>query len=250
MKKIVSVFLLLAFMATLSITAFAEENVGTGGYTTDVNGSYVPGATSNGTVFSVDITWTNMTFTYHAEKGLVWDTETHSYSEYQPAYWEGKGNITVTNHSNAKISAVPSYAAKTGYEDAYMTFSTEKLALASAADNNQAVTGTIAVTPAGSLPAMSESATIGSITVTIAQIADVTIEEARALLNEVKAYCEDYESAAAPENLGNDFMYLVAECANFEGTIDSYEKGSCNQESFNREYDSLLDRYNSFKTAN
>ena len=108
-----------------------------------------------------------MNFTYHAADDPVWDVETHQYVTPNEAYWEGEGTITVTNHSNAKISAVPTYAAKKGYESANVDFSTDVLVIASAADKNRAETGIITVTPTGSLPKMEQTDTIGFITITI-----------------------------------------------------------------------------------
>ena len=144
-----------------------SDGVGEGNYSGDVTGSYVAGVESNGTVFSVDITWTAMNFTYHAADDTVWDVETHQYVTPNEAYWDGEGTITVTNHSNAKISAVATYAAKKGYESANVDFSTDVLVIASAADKNRAETGIITVTPTGSLPKMEQTDTIGFITITI-----------------------------------------------------------------------------------
>ena len=132
MKKLISLCLAFALAMSLSVTAFAEENVGAGAYSADVTGAYVAGTTSSDTVFSVDITWTDLSFTYHAAKAPVWDVNTHTYSQTEAAYWEGSGTITVTNHSNAKITATPAYQAKAGYETASMTFSTHVLKIASA----------------------------------------------------------------------------------------------------------------------
>ncbi len=172
MKKILSLILALALVMSLSIPAFAAENIANGGTdSSDVKGTYSAKATV--TVYSVDIAWAGLEFTYNGAFEGKWNPETHQYDEGTAAGWaEGNGTITVTNHSNTGITATPSYTAKEGYEAANMTFSTSALEVATAANGidgaaGTAVTGTITVTPAGSLPEGTEGATIGTITITI-----------------------------------------------------------------------------------
>lgn len=202
MRKIMSLALALALIMSLSITAYADETgVEAGSYNTDVTGTYVEGTTSSGTVFSVDIAWSGMNFTYNAEKAPVWNTENHTYSESIPAYWEGEGTIKVTNHSNAKISAIPVYKSEAGYEDAKMTFSADKLSVASAESGSEQL-GTITVTPSGTLPSSANGTKIGTITVTIAQDNDVTVEETDALASKLlnSSYRSKWEENGATDN--------------------------------------------------
>ena len=106
MKKMMSFVLALILVMSLGIVAFAADVTGgIGAYSTDVKGSYVPGTTSGGTLFSVDIKWENMSFTYHAAQAGAWDSENHEYEDDTPAYWVGTGKITVTNHSNKSANA-------------------------------------------------------------------------------------------------------------------------------------------------
>lgn len=264
MKKIISLILTVVMVMSLTTVAFAAEgdqtNVGTGDYSTNVTGTYVAGTASNGTVFSVDIAWSGMSFTYHAEQAPVWDAAEHSYSKAVAAYWEGEGTITVTNHSNAKISAVPTYKAAAGYDDADMTFSTDELKLASAADTNAAVTGTITVTPDGFLPEMSAAATIGSITVTIAQDTNVTIDEARALYAQAEALLDSAKNSGAYNTYTDDFDSMSTEMRNMSDCFDVYEaveNGNLAwgdeysyedwQEVINEHYEALLTSYNNCK---
>lgn len=168
MKKIFAVILSVVMLMCLSVTAFAANvtDQGTGSYSGNVTGSYVAGG-SGGTVYSVDIAWEGLSFTYQAA-GEQWDPSTHQYVEHGTAGWASDtGTITVTNHSNAAITATPSYQAATGYETANVTFSTDALNVISAATNNKAETGTITVTPTGTLPEETTGATIGTITITI-----------------------------------------------------------------------------------
>lgn len=172
MKKILSLILALAMVMSLSITAFAAEGITNGGTdTADVKGTYSSEATV--TVYSVDISWEGLSFTYNGAFEGNWNPKTHEYENATAAGWAaGTGTITVTNHSNTAITATPSYKEATGYESAGVSFSTSALEVATA-DNGvdgaagTAVTQTITVTPTGSLPEGTENATIGTITITI-----------------------------------------------------------------------------------
>ena len=81
MKKILSFALVLVMIFGLSVTAFAAEEITNtnDSSSTDVHGTYIAG-TSGGTVFSVDISWTDMNFTYYGASSPVWDPVTHTYS--------------------------------------------------------------------------------------------------------------------------------------------------------------------------
>lgn len=172
MKKMISLLLALLMVTSLSVSAFAAEGVGNGGSdSADVKGTYKGTAAS--TVYSVDISWNGLEFTYNGEYEGEWNPNTHSYDNGTKGGWaEGTGTITITNHSNTGITAVPSYKAASGFEDAGMTFSTTSLTVATA-DNGvgtaagSAVTGTITVTPTGTLPEGTTGAVIGKITITI-----------------------------------------------------------------------------------
>lgn len=185
MKKTFAWILALALVMSMSVTAFAADqtNVGTGSYSADVTGTYVEGTTASGTVYSVDIAWAGMSFIYHAEKAPVWDVTDHTYSEATPAYWEGEGTITVTNHSNAVIEAYPYYKAETDYADANMQLNFKEMYLDTAAANNQATSNTITVTPAGTLPSTAKDTKIGTINLSISDAnMDLTDEDDRSLM--------------------------------------------------------------------
>lgn len=173
MKKTVSMLLVLTLVMSLSVAVFAadtvKENGGTA--TTNVTGTYK--GKNESPVYSVDITWEDMSFTYNPAYKGEWDPSEHTYSNSSEAGWTGEGTITITNHSNADITAVPSYKAAAGFEDASMNFNTNSLKVTSA-DNKQgengagkAVTGTITVIPTGELPEDTSNAIIGTITITI-----------------------------------------------------------------------------------
>ncbi len=167
MKKVFAIFLALTLVFSLSVTAFAA---GTGDYTQNVTGSYNAGTAAD-TVYSVDISWEELSFTYTAPAVGSWNPDTLSYDgAATQGTWSGTGTITVKNRSNVAITATPSYAQASGYDSASVTFSSNSLNVASA-DTGVATgteqSGTITVTPTGSLPKNTSNATIGTITLTI-----------------------------------------------------------------------------------
>lgn len=243
MKKIISLALAIVMIMCLSTTAFAVIVEAPGDYTADVTGSYVAGNESNAVVYCVDITWSDLDFTYHAEKGAVWDVETLKYSEETPAYWEGEGTITITNRSNTNISATPAYAPAEGYGDADMDFSTDELKVASA-EIGTAQSGTITVTPNGFLPAMNEADTIGTITLTIAQNFDILYENVKVLYTKVYTLCNDWEAAGGDSD---DSSTMRTHATVVLTHAEEFKEGLYSQENLNSDYDQLLAAYNSLK---
>lgn len=81
----------------------------------DVYVTYQAG-TSSPTIYSVDIVWQSMEFTYTAASEGTWDPETHAYTNKQNASWSFENNkITVTNHSNAEVKAKFTYTSATNF---------------------------------------------------------------------------------------------------------------------------------------
>lgn len=167
MKKIISLLLALAMVMSLSVTAFAVGNGESS--STDVKATYNDGADA-GKIYSVDISWQGMSFTY-TDADTKWDPTTHTYVPTSEPYWS-EGSITVTNHSNDAVTASVSYTAEADYADITMTFSSESVSVATA-DNGvdgaagTAVSETITVTPEGALTEGVSEVKIGTITITI-----------------------------------------------------------------------------------
>lgn len=172
MKKFLIHILAFAMAVSTSVVSFGADGISSGDSDScDVKGTYNSKAVV--AVYSVDIVWKDLNFTYNSAFEGTWNPKTHEYENGTTAGWSaGTGTITVTNHSNTDITATPSYAAKPEYESAGMSFSSKALKVKTA-DNGvdgaagTAVVGTITVTPTGSLPEGTEKATIGSITITI-----------------------------------------------------------------------------------
>lgn len=169
MKKLVSLLAAAALTCAMGTTAFAadQDGVSTGDYTADVKGTYQAGAV----VYSVDIAWTDMSFTYTGAGEGTWNPETHQYSGSSEGAWTASNDsITVTNHSNAAVKATASYKAETGYESTTMTFGNNEATVATAVGTEvaSAPSATITVTPGGTLAESANGGKIGTITVSIA----------------------------------------------------------------------------------
>src|SRR5699024_6395973 len=70
-----------------SFTIQSEQSGdGTGSYSAEVKGTYHPGG-SGAVVYSVDIAWTDMNFTYTGAGEGTWNPETHQYSGSSEGAW-------------------------------------------------------------------------------------------------------------------------------------------------------------------
>ena len=172
MKKITTLLAVAALTCTMGTTAFAADQTGvnTGDYTADVKGTYQAGG-SGAVVYSVDIAWTDMSFTYTGAGEGTWDPETHQYSGSSEGAWTASNDsITVTNHSNAPVTATASYAADPDYGSTTMTFGNNEATVATAVGTEvaSAPSATITVTPGGTLAESANGGKIGTITVSIA----------------------------------------------------------------------------------
>lgn len=107
MKKLIAFFLAVMMIASMSVTVFAEANVGTDGdsATINVGGNF----RSTGAIYktiSVDIQWEDMTFVYLKTSAGEWDPTTHEYVGGVEGEWSSeKRTITITNHSDTELTA-------------------------------------------------------------------------------------------------------------------------------------------------
>lgn len=176
MKKLIATALALTMTLSLSTTALAAGNVDGAGLGSqdpiDVTAKYNDGVTEP-TVYSVDLTWEDMTFTYNESGTRIWDPDTHTYTDTTSAGWDkDTAAVTATNHSNTVVTVSFTY---TPQGDTGVTASMTKpsFTLAAGVENwpDDAATNSSVLTIHGSSKPNSsvtaEGVTIGTITVTI-----------------------------------------------------------------------------------
>ncbi|MBR2987866.1 MAG: hypothetical protein IKC63_07580 [Clostridia bacterium] len=115
------------------------------------------------TVISVDVAFTDMSFTYHEG---VWNDKTH---QYENGSWQapaGGGSLTVTNGSNVPITVHLDYRAKAGFEAIDMRFFKE---LTSVSEEELAIGEalTVRACPIGTPEGDFSESEMGSIVITI-----------------------------------------------------------------------------------
>ena len=174
MKKLIATALALTMTLSLSTTALAAGNVDGAGVGSqdpiDVTAKYNDDATEP-TVYSVDLTWEDMTFTYNESGTRTWDPDTHTYTDTTSAGWDKvSATVTATNHSNTEVTVSFTYTPQ-GATGVNASMSKDSFKLAAGVENkpNEAATDSsnlmITGTPNNSVTA--EGVTIGTITVTI-----------------------------------------------------------------------------------
>ena len=178
MKKLIATALALTMTLSLSTTALAAGNVDGAGLGSQdpiyVIAKYNDSATEP-TVYSVDLTWEDMIFTYNESGTRTWDPETHTYTDTTSAGWDKlTAKVTATNHSNANVTVTFRYIPRddSGVE---ASMSKPSFILAAGVENypDDASTNSSLLTIDGnSTPNSSvvtaEGITIGTITVSIA----------------------------------------------------------------------------------
>lgn len=176
MKKLIATALALTMTLSLSTTALAAGNVDGAVVGSqepiDVTAKYNDGATEP-TVYSVDLTWEDMTFTYNESGTRTWDPDTHTYTDTTSAGWDKiTAAVTATNHSNVQVTVKFDYTPQgaTGV-NASMSKDSFKLAAGVVNKPNEAATDSSNLTiDSRTKPNATVSAAgtvIGTITVTI-----------------------------------------------------------------------------------
>ena len=174
MKKLIATALALTMTLSLSTTALAAGNVDGAGVGSqdpiDVTAKY-NNSTADPIVYSVDLKWDDMTFTYNESGTRTWDPDTHTYTDTTSAGWDKvTAAVTATNHSNTEVTVSFTYTPQ-GTTGVNASMSKDSFKLAAGVENkpNEAATDssilTITGTPNNSVTA--EGVTIGTITVTI-----------------------------------------------------------------------------------
>lgn len=175
MKKKTALVLTLAMVFSLApLSVYADTITKVGGTAShDVTATYRADSSggAGGTVYSVDITWGDMAFTYTAEAG-IWDPATHKTTGAEGGVWtvdnEGGNTITVTNHSNTGVTAAFSYAAADGFGDISGSFDHDSLTL-------QTAVGTAVEAAPKATTSLSLNGALGSTTTDNTKIGTITV---------------------------------------------------------------------------
>ena len=113
MKRIIAAALALTMTLGMSTTALAAGNVDGAGVGSqdpiDVTAKYNDGVTEPA-VYSVDLAWEDMTFTYNESGTRTWNPDTHTYTDTTSAGWDKTtATIQMTNHSNVAVDVDLTY---------------------------------------------------------------------------------------------------------------------------------------------
>ena len=174
MKKMMTVALAPALALSMNLAAFAANvNANGGKQEIDVRAKY-ESSSKTPTVYSVDVAWGAMEFTYAVSGTKTWNADTHTYSVNSNDGWTATGNeITVTNHSNTGIKADFTYAKAAGFDTVTGRFSQSSLTLPTAegkALDDAVLTGKTALTLGGTLANDKTGLTkVGTVTVTVSK---------------------------------------------------------------------------------
>ena len=133
MKKIIAATLALTLSMSMGNFVYAAEDE-----SADIKATYQAGKENTDTVYSVDVKWGSLEYTYSSGVTKSWDPTTLKYKETSgTSSWtcqDGADQITVTNNSNADITASLAYA-ETG-SNITGTFTNSKIGLKSAEGTN------------------------------------------------------------------------------------------------------------------
>ena len=173
MKKLLTATLTLALALSMSVNAFAATIDSSRKQDIDVQAKYTD-SVDFPTVYSVDISWGEMAFTYTVSGEKLWDPEKHDYEISTSYEWTATGNeITVTNHSNTAVKVDFTYAANNGHNTVTGSFSQNSLTLPTAEGKglyDATLVGKTALTLDGFLADTQTNLTVvGTVTVAISK---------------------------------------------------------------------------------
>lgn len=169
MRKLLTVLALVLTVALCASFAASATTLTTLTSTsTDVSVNYAEIAIDKTTVYSVDVTWSDVSFAYSAGS-TKWNPEDHEYnSDDENGSWtDSTGSVKVTNHSNAAVKVDVTYnQASTANGTAKVTVSNGSFSLSSAdgVSYADAATKTATLTASG-VP--TSNANLGTVKVTI-----------------------------------------------------------------------------------
>lgn len=144
-----------------------------GADTKDVKATYATNQAAQ-TVYSVDIAWGDMQYTYTVPSEGTWNPEKHQFDGALGAgVWscsDGADKVKVTNHSNAAVKAAFTYEAESDYQSINGSFDKQDATLQTAEGTavSKAPTYTATLSLSGALKKNVQAPTkIGTATVTL-----------------------------------------------------------------------------------
>ncbi len=183
MKKVLSIVLAIAMIATMSAVAFAANETGsfageeanaTATSNHEVFGIYATGARTD--MYKVDISWGSMIFTY-TEAAEVWNTTDHTWdltADDAVGVWTceaGANKVDLANHSSKPVSVVLDFEDDVDADgDITGTWTNATVDLAACEEGGEAVPGsaTLALTGKYLNEAGIATTKIGTVTAEIA----------------------------------------------------------------------------------
>lgn len=167
MKKIIAATLALTLSMSMGNFVYAAEDE-----SADIKATYQAGKENTDTVYSVDVKWGSLEYTYSSGVKKSWNPTTLKYKETSgTSSWtcqEGADQITVTNNSNADITASLAYDRTDS--NITGTFTNSKIGLKSAEGTSvgESPSATTILSLKGALSdTTAEKKEIGNVTVTI-----------------------------------------------------------------------------------
>lgn len=109
MKRLITTAIAMTMVLCMGTTAFAETVTTPGDKEIPVTAKYSD-AVNTPDVYSMDLVWSDMTFTYSETGTKTWNPETHTYTENTQAGWDKTtATIQMTNHSNVAVDVDLAY---------------------------------------------------------------------------------------------------------------------------------------------
>lgn len=123
MNKGIALFMSFIIISTLALGQYNTTYADTiSSYSKEVKGKVIYKDTGP-PVYSVDVSWGAMNFTYITTVTPVWNEATHVYDDTYLSEWKAEGNtIRLTNHSNADVKANFRYIKLPQYNNVFGIF--------------------------------------------------------------------------------------------------------------------------------
>lgn len=174
MKKLLISVMVLVIAMSAMVCVSASELTDTLGQNAskeiDVTAKY-SASVSTPEVYSVDISWDSMTFSYTQKDTKNWNADNHSYNTVTEGGWDKTAStVKVTNHSNASVEVSVEY---TAVEDTGIsgTLSDASAVLSAGEEGNfdgaDSVTATLTISGKPTSRVSSEGVKVGSVKVII-----------------------------------------------------------------------------------